>query len=316
MLKRWGLLLGLVLPMVAAAAEQNVELVTPTGKLAGTLQVPARAHPPVVLIVAGSGPTDRDGNSLVAGRNDSLKMLGQALEAAGYAVLRYDKRGVGASRGAAMPESLMRFDHSVQDALGWLRWLQQDGRFGPVVLLGHSEGALIVTLAAQQAKVAALISVSGSGQRAGDLLRAQLARQLSADDAARHDAFVRALEAGQEGPAPLPQLANLYRPSVQPYLISWFRYDPAAELKKLQLPVLIVQGTADLQVQPADAERLAAAQPRARLVLVPQMNHVLKHISDPAQNLPAYRDPSLPLDPALMPAVVNFLNSELGPASN
>jgi pimeloyl-ACP methyl ester carboxylesterase len=296
----------LALPLPAA----EITLTTPTGDLHGTLLVPQTTAPPnVVLIIAGSGPTDRDGNSVgAAGRNDALKMLAEALLARGIASVRYDKRGVAASAPAAPSESDLRFDTYVEDAAAWLHMLVADPRFSEVAVAGHSEGALIGTLAAQQVAIDRVISIAGAGRPAGEVLLEQLERQLTGSllDASR--AIIASLNAGNIYPNPPSALSSLFRPSVQPYLISWFRYDPAAELAKLTVPVLIVQGTTDIQVAVIDAQRLAAAKPAAPLVIINGMNHVLKDVPDDLEaQARSYTDPTLPIDATLPNVIGTFI---------
>lgn len=257
--------------------EESLELTTAGGKLSGTLVLPAgRGSGAIVLMISGSGPTDRDGNSTVlAIGNSFFKLLAEELARAGLASLRYDKRGVGGSVHPGLCEADLRFGHMVDDAVALAQHLRGDPRWGPLVLLGHSEGALIAALAAQRAGATAVAHVAGAGQRAAQLLRRQLQARLPATLLPAAMAALESLEAERPVPEPLEDLTLLFRPSVQPYLVSWFRYDPAEVLEDLPLPLLLVQGTADAQVPVADAQRLHAARPDARLLLVEGMDHGL-----------------------------------------
>jgi uncharacterized protein len=310
--------LGVLLFAVAAAAgagnakEEAVTLDTPTGKLAGSLLVPAAVGKmPVALIIAGSGPTDRDGNNpLIPGKNDSLKMLAQALADSGVASLRYDKRAIGASAAAGAKESDLRFDMYVDDAAAWIAKLKADARFGHVVIIGHSEGSFIGMLAAQRTKPAAYVSLSGIADAAPVVLRKQFAGKLPPDLAEANERILGDLEHGKTVDDVPPALAAFYRPSVQPYLISWFKYAPAKTIATLDMPVLIVQGDNDLQVGVEQAEALKAAQPQATLAIIPGMNHVLKIApTDRQQNVAAYGNPALPLAPQLVTALKSFLRT-------
>lgn len=282
--------------------------------LHGSLVVPhGEGARGAVLIWSGSGPTDRDGNSAVGLRNNSLRMLAHALGAAGYVSLRTDKRGIGASAPAVGDEADLRFEAYVEDAVRWARHLADMPDIRRVFLLGHSEGGLVAILASQRVVPAGLILVAGTGFRAADLLRRQLAGPGIAIPPLQLEeiqAIMTALEAGRTVPEVSQELRGQYRPSVQPYLISWFRYDPAAELAKVGAPTLVIQGTADLQVSMEDAERLAAARPGISLVPINGMNHVLK--TAPAgreENFATYTKPMLPLAPALVPSITRFLKS-------
>jgi len=300
------------LPALALAQPPNdadIVLDTPTGKLAGSLLLPAaEGQLPVALIVAGSGPTDRDGNSnMLPGRNDSLRMLAGALAARGIASVRFDKRGIGASAAAMQSESMLRFETYIDDAAGWIARLKADPRFSRVTVIGHSEGSLIGMVAARQAGAAAFVSIAGPGAPLQTVLRRQLAGKLPPALNEENERILGLLERGQVAGEVSPMRAALYRPSVQPYLISQFRYVPAECIAALAIPVLIVQGTTDIQVAVEDAQALKAAYPAARLEIVEGMNHVLKLVPPGPAQLPSYGDPALPLAPGLVAAVTAFL---------
>jgi uncharacterized protein len=299
-----------------AADERELTLPTDGASLKGTLTLPdGVASVPAVLMLAGSGPTDRDGNSHLAGggmlRNDSLKMLADALAVRGIASLRVDKRGAAASKSPGLDEASLRFDAYVADARAWAELLAKEPRVDRLFMLGHSEGGLVATLAAQQAPVAGLILVAGAGEPAGQVLRRQFAAgAMPPELRAAAERILTQMESGHLVSDPPPALAALFRASVQPYLISWLPLDPAAELMKVKAPVLIVQGTTDIQVSADDARRLANARSDARLLLIDGMNHVLKLApADRAANAATYGDPSLPLAPGLVDAVATFVGA-------
>ncbi len=303
-------LLGVLLARALFAAAEPAMLETGAGTLYGTLEVPPGKPPfPVVLIIAGSGPTDRDGNSaFIKGKNDSLKMIAEALATKGIASLRYDKRGVAESAGAGKAESDLRFDMLVDDASAWGRKLRLDARFGALLVLGHSEGSLIGMLAARFLKAEGFISLAGAGRPAGVILREQLKAQLTPEMMSKVDAALAELEHGRLVDTPPPGLSALFRKSVQPYLVSWLKYDPAREISKLTMPVLIAQGANDVQVSVEDARLLSAARPGARLLILDNMNHVLKDVPtrDRLKQMSSYGDPSLPVDAGLVDAIVEF----------
>jgi hypothetical protein len=296
----------------AVLAAEPIRLDTGTGILYGTLEMPAAKPPyPVVLIIAGSGPTDRDGNSsMLPGKNDSLKMLAEDLATRGIASLRYDKRLIGESKIIGLKEEDLRFDTYVDDAVRWGEYLRKDPRFRSLVIAGHSEGSLIGMLAAQKLMVNGYVSIAGSGRPAGQIILEQCrSKPLPAGLMQQVEDIVKALDAGRRVESVPPALAAIFRPSVQPYVISWFQYDPAREIARLKMPVLILQGTTDIQVSVADAKLLAKADPAAKLVVIEGMNHVLKDV--PAamdKQLASYSDPALPLVAKLADEIVNLIN--------
>ncbi|MBH3346244.1 alpha/beta fold hydrolase [Pseudomonas parafulva] len=292
-----------------------IDLDTGQGVLHGSLLLPQQdTPPPVVLIIAGSGPTDRDGNNPAGGRVDNLKRLALLLANANIASVRYDKRGVAASQPATPDERDLSVERYVADVVAWGHKLKADPRFGPLILIGHSEGALIASLAAEQAGARAVISLAGSGRPMAEVVREQLAERLPPAQLARGSALLDRLEAGQTSldvPAPLRQV---FRPSVQPYLITLFRQDPAAAFARLPMPALIVQGRNDVQVDVADAQKLKDAKPDAHLVLIEGMNHMLRiSPKDMSEQRESYQNPQLPLARELGEQIVTFIR-QLPPA--
>jgi hypothetical protein len=290
----------------------SISIDTPTGAVFGTLLVPAaRTSMPLVVIVAGSGPTDRDGNSiLLPGANNSLKLLAEGIAANGIASLRYDKRGVGESKAALLSESDLRFQTYADDVAAWVRRLRGDDRFSSITILGHSEGSLLGMLAAQSSDVDAYVSVAGAGRAADKILREQLGRQLPPDLLDAANKTLDTLLTGHTTDDFPPQLSALFRPSVQPYLVSWLRVDPQVEIAKLLVPVLVVQGTLDAQIPLHDAELLVNAHPDAKLAMIEGMNHVFKRVPTAigAQQA-SYSDPSISVADKLVEVVSSFVNA-------
>ena len=211
------------------------------------------------------------------------------------------------SVGAATKESDLKFTTYVDDAVDWLEWLRKDARFSGRIVIGHSEGSLIGILAAQRSPVTHVVSIAGAGRPIAQVLDEQLSRNLPPPLLADARRIVGELEAGRTVDSVPAPLMALFRPSVQPYMISWLPIDPAREAGRLTVPVLVVQGTTDVQVSAADAERLAKGNPRAQRELVDGMNHVLKEVREASQQTASYSDPSLALHPRLVEALSRFL---------
>jgi uncharacterized protein len=293
----------------ATVLQRPVSLDTGSGELFGSLLLPKSDTPvPVVLIISGSGPTDRDGNNPDGGRNDSLKRLAWVLAKHNIASVRYDKRGVAASLAATPDERNLTLEAYVSDAEAWGRKLKTDPRFGQLIVLGHSEGALIASLAAPAVDAAAVISVSGSARPIDQVLRQQLSNRLPPPLMLRSNELLDSLKAGKTDYNVPPQLQVIFRPSVQPYLISLFRQDPAAAFAGLKMPALIIQGSNDIQVGVNDARLLKAAKPDAELALIEGMNHVMRIVpNDVKRQLASYKDPNLPLAAELGATILGFI---------
>jgi pimeloyl-ACP methyl ester carboxylesterase len=288
--------------------DSDIILETTKGSLFGTLVIP-NIEPPfsVGLIIAGSGPTDRDGNNpkMV---NNSLKMLATELSRNGIATLRYDKRGIGKSKSAGLKESDLRFENYIKDAGAWIDLLKQDSRFKDIIVIGHSEGSLIGMIASQQKNVTKFISIAGVGQSADKTIREQLKSQPSSV-LEQSSPILDNLVQGKTVENIPPMLNALFRPSVQPYMISWFKYDPQKEISKLEKPVLIIQGTTDIQVTIDDAEKLAKANPKAKKQIIEGMNHIMKESEqDRQKNIQTYNQPVLPIKKELIKVIVDFIN--------
>ena len=305
-----GALLIFQVPVSSGFVEESATLTTSSGVIHGTIDLPSGTGPfPVVLIIAGSGPTDRDGNSaMLAGKNNSLKMLAQSLATANIASLRFDKRGIAASAAAGPKEADLRFENYVDDAAAWVEQLRHDKRFSTVTIIGHSEGALIGAIATARTHPNAFISVAGVGRSAGLVLREQMNGKLPAPLFQANEKILRELEAGRTTEDVPPALKSLYRSSVQPYLISWFKYNPSEIVASIKEPILICQGTTDIQVAVEEAEALKKNASAAKLVIIEGMNHVLKSVpADPVKQTSSYTDPALPINAELMKNIIEFV---------
>jgi alpha-beta hydrolase superfamily lysophospholipase len=305
-----ALVLILLTPQLLRA--EPITLDIPTGKLYGTLEVPKSGAPcPVALIISGSGPTNRDGDSLsLGGESDCLRLLAEGLLANGIASVRYDKRGIAVSAPAFPNEVDLRFENYIDDAVLWGKKLLNDGRFSSLIVIGHSEGALVGMSAAKTLQASAFISVAGAGRVTSQLILDQLKAQSPPPDLLKScKAIVQSLTEGKTTEVVPAAVNDLFRPSMQPYLISLYRHDPVKKIGALQMPILIAQGTTDLQVNVQDAQMLTKANPRAKLCIIEGMNHVLKSASgDVGKQLWSYIDPALPVTPQLIDETSKFIN--------
>lgn len=304
-----------ILGIKAYSMEKEITLTTKTGNLYGTLLTPDNNPQKeiVALFICGSGPTDRDGNSLPLGMvNNSIKYLAEDLYNSGIPSLRYDKRGIAKSAEAMVSEDVLRFNTYSDDARDWIELLAKD--YKQVVIIGHSEGAMLGIMASiDNPKVVSLVLLSGCGRAADLVLKEQLANQGGAMLKMTTDMAFPIIDSLKQGRtvSDVPQaFYALFRPSVQPYLISWFAVDPVVEIQKVTVPILIVQGDKDIQISVEDAELLHQASKNSTKIIIPNMNHVFKwcETMDNEVQMPLYSNPTLKNVPQLSECIIEFIN--------
>ncbi len=300
---------GIVNAQMLAIKAEEKSLILNVDTLYGSLYMPAAytKNLTAVIIQPGSGPTDRNGNSLPMLESNAYKMLADSLARYQIATLLIDKRGVGESRKAVQKNDTLLFSTYAADLAAWVRYLKQDMRVASVAIIGHSEGSLLGMLAAQQAPVSKFISIAGAGQNIAPILVEQVTRQ-SSTLGRELDSLLNKIRNNEPVNVKGP-LASLLAPSVIPYMKSWMQLEPEAEIAKLKIPILIIQGDNDVQVDVVNATKLVAAAPNSTYALLPGMNHMLKMSpTDFAGNVSSYNDPLLPIPTTLVQAIVNFLN--------
>ena len=310
-MRKCGLLVALALfslccAMTNASADETKIRV---GNLDAFLTIPPGVEkPPVVLLIAGSGSTDHDGNGPKA-KPATLKKLAEQLAAQKIATLRYDKRGAGGWKPEFGKPEDFRFKDYVDDAVSLVNYLRESGKYSRVAVVGHSEGGLVAILAARQVQIDRLVLLVTAARRQGDLVKAQLEKRQIPPDIL--NPIVKAIDrimAGQTVDPP-PRGFDV-PPSMQPSLASAFVIDPIDPLKAIDKPILIVGGGHDLQVARIDFIALAAAAPLAKTLWLPDMNHVLVDVNDDADNLAAYNEPERVLDGKMVEGVAAFIQAE------
>jgi uncharacterized protein len=264
----------------------------------------------LAIILAGSGPTDRNGNNPLGVAANSYKMIADELDTQNIATFRYDKRGIGKSVINNMNEGDLVFDDYIKDATEIFNYMKDSLGFKNIFFIGHSEGSLIGIIASQQTPVKGFISISGAGRPIDEILAEQLSASPKFLPMKNEIAVIfSALKSGKRPDSIPAGLEPFFRPSIQPYMISWLKYSPAVEIKKLSCPVLILQGTCDMQVKPVDAENLHNANKKSVLDIIPLMTHTLKNTGADCkdENGKTYTDASLPLNKELVKAMVSFI---------
>lgn len=283
--------------------EENLEI---DKYIEGSLILPSKEEAKnLVIFIQGSGPTDRNGNQPM-GKNDGAKKLARELAENGIASFRFDKR-IFKMNELKIKEDDLRFDDFVTDTKSIIRYFKERDIFENIILLGHSQGSLVGILSAEE-DVDALISIAGAGQPIDKIIVEQISKMAPplADNA--RTAFDEIRENGRtQNYSPI--LETMFKPSIQPFMHSWMKYDPSREIAKLDVPVLIINGTSDIQVETSEAEKLKAANNKAQLVILEDMNHIFRKIEsdDRLVNTKSYNEPNQPLHPELAPAIIKFI---------
>ncbi len=275
----------------------------------GTLYLPenSSSKTKLVIMIAGSGPTDRNGNQTGAVTNFAKKFA-VAVAEGGNAVFAYDKRMFAQMKSGEIKEESMRFDDGIKDAKDIINFFKAQKKYSKIVVAGHSEGSLIGMVAAQ-GNADAYISLAGVGNPADQIILEQITKQapMLKDEVQKNLAI---LKSGQTFTLENQMLASIFRESVQPYMISWFKYNPQDEIKKLKIPVLLINGTKDIQVTVKELELLKAAKPDAKIAVIENMNHIFTEINgDDTENRASYTDANLLVIPELITVVNQFIKS-------
>ncbi|MEK4229483.1 alpha/beta fold hydrolase [Solibacillus sp. FSL H8-0538] len=285
---------------------ETISIPVKGGTLKAALELPTKSPSAVAIIVAGSGPTNKDGNAGGMTSN-SYKMLAESLAAQGIATIRYDKRGIGDNITLVKDVTALRIDDFASDVASIAKFAKDDVRFSSVHIIGHSEGALLATLAAQQQDVNSITLLAGAGRPIEEVLYEQLSAQLPANLLAESKTIIDSLKVGKTVEKMSPELASVFAPASQPYLISWMNYDPVAELQKVTAKKYVVQGSTDIQVSVTDAEALRKSADET--IVIEGMNHILKEApADRTANLATYSQPKLPLHEKLVTTLKQYIN--------
>ena len=277
--------------------------------LNGTLYAPIGQNNTtnLVILIAGSGPTNRDGNQIGL-TNNSLKLLAESLVKNGIAVYSYDKRIFAQMASGKLDEASLTFDNFIDDAKAVVLYFKNQKKYHSITVAGHSEGALIGMVAAN-GNADAYISIAGAGRPIDEVLLEQIGKQAPflKEEVEKN---LATLKSGNTFELKNQMLASLFRASVQPYMISWIKYNPQYEIKKLQIPTLLINGDKDIQVSVQDAQLLQQAKPDAQLQIIPNMNHIFKVIQgDDAENKASYTNPELPICTELTSIITTFIRS-------
>ncbi|WP_298246402.1 S9 family peptidase [uncultured Christiangramia sp.] len=272
----------------------------------GTLTLPTEENNKYLIIfIQGSGPTDRNANQPML-QNDGIKKIARELAGNGIASFRYDKR-IFKAQELQLSEKDMIFEDFVEDAKNVVMHFRKEEKFSNIMIAGHSEGSLIGILVAQE-NADAFISLAGAADPIDEIITEQVTNMAPELGVSARTAFDEMAENGRTSNYS-PMLEAVFRPSVQPFMASWMKYDPSEEISKLEIPVLVVNGTSDIQVSEEQAQKLAEANENSELVILDQMNHIFRKIEakDRLVNSKSYNEPNLPLHPELISILTEFV---------
>ncbi|WP_353118323.1 acyl-CoA thioester hydrolase/BAAT C-terminal domain-containing protein [Myroides odoratus] len=301
-------LLTALCALLGFAQAPQVKEIAIDSQLLGDLYTTATKNDNLVIIVPGSGPTNRNGNSFAGLKGNSYKLLATALTSYSLDVFTYDKRFITQLKlNLPIKEEEGRFEDGVDDLALIVSYFT--AQYPKITLVGHSEGALLANLLANRsASITKYVSLQGPGTTADQIIYEQITQQLPALGA-KVTEINTALKNGQTVTDIPSMLQALYRPSVQPYLMSWMKYNPSAEIAKIKQPTLIIDGDKDIQVSIKQGDLLSQANPKAKRMTLKNMNHVLKQIDKDEDNMKSYGDPSFPLHPELALTIATFIQT-------
>lgn len=273
--------------------------------LHGTLIESESLNSTLAVIIAGSGPTDRDGNNVNI-KGNYLMMLAEGLNENGISTFRYDKRGVGKSLGDITSPDEIKFTDYINDAISIINHFRETKKYKRITVIGHSEGALIGMIASRSI-ADSFISIAGAGEDYLTLIERQLSIQPEYIKS-MSTPILKKLKNKKLVDSVPPLLNSLFRSDVQMYLIDASSYLPVVEISKLDIPVLIIQGTHDIQIDVDDAIKLDMAAKNSQLELIEGMNHVFRQASENRLlNLQTYGNPNIPIDNNMIDIVSEFI---------
>ena len=269
----------------------------------GTLLVPESVEdPPLVIIIAGSGPSDRDGNQSFM-KNNMLKKLAERLSENGLATFRYDKRVVKQLKTRTFDKNIL-FDDFVTDAKSAVTYFKPS--YSTIIIAGHSQGSLVGLLASETG-VDRFISLAGAGKPIDEIILEQISKTAPffAEDTKR---VLDILKSGKTTTDFPPALTSIFNLEIQPFMSNWMQYNPYELIENLDIPVLIINGTKDLQVSTAEAQLLKTHKTDADLVIIENMNHLLFEINgDDLVNAKSYNELNHPIMPEVINSILDFI---------
>ena len=283
---------------LAQVKSEEININNQAIQLPGTLTY-SEGKSPLIIWIHGSGGVDRNGNA-----PQYIKQFREAINKKGIAFFSYDKRTANPKNALFLKEDGVLITDFVSDAKEVVNHFKDDKRFSEIILTGHSQGSLIAMMALDN--VDKYISIAGAGETIDKTLVRQITAQ-SAEFGKLTATYLKELKETGEIKEVNPNLMSLFAPQNQPFLTSWIELNPLEEIKKVKIPTLIINGDKDLQVQIADAENLKTAKPDAELVIIKNMNHVLKRIEKDEDNMKSYMSADFLISKELINTITTFV---------
>lgn len=276
-------------------------------ELIGDLYLPNLVKKPkLVILLAGSGPTNRNGNQIGV-QNNSLKFLAESLAENGNAVFTFDKRFITQIIKGKLVEGELRFTDLINDVNEIVLHFKKQKKYSKIIIVGHSEGSLVGMIAAKK-NIDGFVSIAGAARPIDLIIEDQFEKQYPNLKTELHTNFEK-LKKGETIETENYILKSIFRKSVLPYMLSWINFNPENEIKKLKIPALIINGTNDLQVPVTEAELLKKAKPKAQIEIIENMNHVLKEVKTEEENKASYNKMEIPISKKLTEKVNLFIKN-------
>ena len=273
----------------------------------GTLLLPKdkKTDEILTIIISDYGPTDRNGNQSFM-KNNCLKQLAEALSSNKIATFRYDKRIVKQIQTRKSSKDVT-FDDLVADATDVIDYFKSRKRFKKIIVLGHGQGSLVGILASKK-NADAFISVAGTALNIGDVIIKEVEKTAPVQ-LEKVKYVIEKLKSGKRVGNYPKELEFVLNPKVQPYMISWMKYNPKEEIKNLDIPILVTNGTKDLQVGNDEGLQLKNASQNVKFVEIKNMNHMLFEIEgNDLENSKSYNESYRKVSQILIDNIIDFIN--------
>ena len=273
-------------------------------QLPGTLTYSAK-NQPLIIWIHGSGNVDRNGNQAGTPVNANyIKQFRDAINKKGIAFFSYDKRTANPKNMDLIQKNGVVFSDFSMDAKQVVNYFKNDKRFSKIILAGHSQGSLVAMKALNN--VDKYISIAGAGESIDKTIIKQISKQ-SIDLSKTAENHFKELKKTGTIKQVNPMLMSIFAPQNQPFFKTWLAENPTEIIKEIKIPILILNGDKDLQVKIDDAEKLHKANSKSKLVIIKNMNHVLKNIIKDEDNMKSYYSAGFPISEKLIEVVTKFV---------